>query len=86
MPCAGCPVGHCPGMTDELRSQILSALDALESPAATADAMVKALTVLDTICVQQGRVLPGDLAHYLQRRSYAKARAALADPGMGHVC
>ena len=68
-------------MTETLRIRILDTLDALERPGAPASAMGSALRELDRIVADASAPLPGDLRHYLSRRSYAKARIFLAGSG-----
>lgn len=73
-----------PSMNDSLRNRILCALDLLDAPGSSREAMTGALRELDRVVVESASELPGDLAHCLSRRSYAKARACLADPGRPH--
>lgn len=49
----------------------------LESLIVKKERIRESLTALDAIAADKSRELPGDLAHYLQRRSYEKAWAWL---------
>lgn len=64
-----------------LRLRILEKLAAVESPSTPAPVMLEALRELDAIVKAPESGLPGDLHHYLSRRSYAKARMFLENLG-----
>jgi hypothetical protein len=71
---------------DPVRIQrIRQALEALTSPGVAKEALLESLKVLDTEVSQVNSGLPGDLDHYLRRRSYEKALAFLngGTPGAG---
>ena len=74
------------GHMDPARSQrIRQALEALTSPGAGKDAVLESLKVLDAEVSRPDSGLPGDLDHYLRRRSYEKALVFLNGgiPGAG---
>lgn len=74
-----------PDMNDSLRSELSALLAAAESESgATGAGLLAALRALDALVAERGAELPADLAHYLERRSYAKARSALENPDMPH--
>ncbi|MEY4775922.1 MAG: hypothetical protein RL759_435 [Verrucomicrobiota bacterium] len=71
---------------DPVRIQrIRQALEALTSPGVAKEALLESLKVLDSEVSQVNSGLPGDLDHYLRRRSYEKALAFLngGTPGAG---
>ncbi len=71
---------------DPVRIQrIRQALEALTSPGVAKEALLESLKVLDSEVSQVNSGLPGDLDHYLRRRSYEKALAFLngGAPGAG---
>lgn len=68
-------------MNHELRARILEALTKVENPSAPVAEMLAALRELDAIVKERAGEIPGDLAHYLSRRSYAKARLFLSNLG-----
>lgn len=71
---------------DPVRIQrIRQALEALTSPGVAKEALLESLKVLDSEISQANSGLPGDLDHYLRRRSYEKALAFLngGTPGAG---
>jgi len=74
------------GHMDPVRSQrIRQALEALTSPGVGKDAVLESLKVLDAEVQARDSGLPGDLDHYLRRRSYEKALVFLngGTPGAG---
>ncbi|MEI6247780.1 MAG: hypothetical protein WCP67_04495 [Verrucomicrobiota bacterium] len=71
---------------DPVRIQrIRQALEALTSPGVAKEALLESLKVLDSEVSQANSGLPGDLDHYLRRRSYEKALVFLngGTPGAG---
>ena len=71
---------------DPVRIQrIRQALEALTSPGVRKEALLESLQVLDTEVSLANSGLPGDLDHYLRRRSYEKALVFLngGAPGAG---
>jgi len=71
---------------DPVRIQrIRQALEALTSPGVAKEALLESLKVLDTEVSLANSGLPGDLDHYLRRRSYEKALVFLngGTPGAG---
>lgn len=68
-------------MNNALRTRILSALAKVEAPSSPAAEMLAALRELDAVVKEAPGGIPGDLAHYLSRRSYAKARMFLENTG-----
>lgn len=64
-----------------LRVYILERLAAVDEPSTPAPAMLAALRELDALSKDPASALPGDLHHYLSRRSYAKARMFLENLG-----
>jgi hypothetical protein len=71
---------------DPVRIQrIRQALEALTSPEVGKEALLESLKVLDTEVSLANSGLPGDLDHYLRRRSYEKALVFLngGAPGAG---
>jgi hypothetical protein len=71
---------------DPVRIQrIRQALEALTSPGVAKEALLESLKVLDTEVSLANSGLPGDLDHYLRRRSYEKALVFLngGAPGAG---
>lgn len=68
-------------MDASLRGYILERLASLESPATSVPAMRVVLRELDAVTQDRTLALPGDLHHYLSRRSYAKARMFLENLG-----
>ncbi len=73
-----------PVMNDSLRSEISALLAVAESASAGGAGLLAALRSLDALVARRRSELPADLTHYLERRSYAKARAALDNPDMPH--
>ena len=74
------------GHMDPARSQrIRAALEALTSPGVGKEAVLESLKVLDAEVQAPESGLPGDLDHYLRRRSYEKALVFLNGgiPGAG---
>gem|GEM_PF-353546 len=74
------------GTMDPVRIQrIRQALEALTSPGVAKEALLESLKVLDSEVSQANSGLPGDLDHYLRRRSYEKALVFLngGTPGAG---
>jgi hypothetical protein len=74
------------GPMDPVRIQrIRQALEALTSPGVGKEALLESLKVLDGEVSQANSGLPGDLDHYLRRRSYEKALVYLngGAPGAG---
>jgi len=59
-------------MSEQIRSALAVVLGKTESPAMP---MHEALAQLDAIAADKSLELPGEMRHYLQRRSYAKAWA-----------
>jgi len=59
------------------RRRILEALRRLAAPSPSKDAVMAAVKLLDDELRAPGEALPGDLDHYLRRRSYEKALAYL---------
>jgi hypothetical protein len=73
---------------DPVRTQrIRQALEALTSPGVGKEGVLESLKVLDAEVSQPDSGLPGDLDHYLRRRSYEKALVFLngGTPGAG-IC
>jgi len=71
---------------DPVRIQrIRQALEALTSPGVAKEALLESLKVLDSEVSLANSGLPGDLDHYLRRRSYEKALVFLngGTPGAG---
>ena len=71
---------------DPVRIQrIRQALEALTSPGVAKEALLESIKVLDTEVSLANSGLPGDLDHYLRRRSYEKALVFLngGAPGAG---
>ncbi len=71
---------------DPVRIQrIRQALEALTSPGVEKEALLESLKVLDSEVSLANSGLPGDLDHYLRRRSYEKALVFLngGAPGAG---
>ena len=71
---------------DPVRIQrIRQALEALTSPGVAKEALLESLKVLDSEVSLANSGLPGDLDHYLRRRSYEKALVFLngGAPGAG---
>lgn len=68
-------------MNHELRALLAETLAKVDNPSTPAADMLAALRELDALA--RGRVgeIPGDLHHYLSRRSYAKARMFLESLG-----
>ena len=74
------------GQMDPVRRQrILEALQALSQPGLPKDGLLACMKVLDAEVAAQDSGLPGDLDHYLRRRSYEKALVFLdgGTPGAG---
>ncbi len=67
------------------RQRIRQALEALTSPGVGKEALLESLRVLDAEVSAKDSGLPGDLDHYLRRRSYEKALVYLGggQPGAG---
>lgn len=67
------------------RQRIRQALEALTSPGVGKEALLESLKVLDAEVLAKDSGLPGDLDHYLRKRSYEKALVYLAggQPGAG---
>lgn len=59
------------------RQRILDALRRLSAPSPSKDAVLADVKLLDEELRAPGEPLPGDLDHYLRRRSYEKALAFL---------
>ncbi|MFM7208883.1 MAG: hypothetical protein ACKOY8_03590 [Verrucomicrobiota bacterium] len=59
------------------RQRILEALRRLDAPSPSKDAVLADVKLLDDELRAPGEALPGDLDHYLRRRSYGKALAYL---------
>jgi hypothetical protein len=70
-------------MNHELRVRIMESLSKVEDASVPAADMLGALRELDAIVKGASGEIPGDLAHYLSRRSYAKARLFLE--GLGPI-
>jgi hypothetical protein len=71
---------------DPVRTQrIRQALEALTSPGVGKEGVLESLKVLDAEVADAQSGLPGDLDHYLRRRSYEKALVFLngGTPGAG---
>lgn len=66
-------------MTEEVRIRILNTLASAVRPGVPVPAMLAALRELDVVAADAS--LPGDLRHYLSRRSYDKARLFLENSG-----
>ncbi len=67
------------GHMDPVRAQrIRQALEALTSPGVGKEAVLESLKALDAEVSRPDSGLPGDLDHYLRRRSYEKALVFLA--------
>jgi len=66
-------------------SRIREALTALARPGVGKEALLEAIRLLDAEVASADSGLPGDLDHYLRRRSYEKALVFLdgGTPGAG---
>ena len=74
------------GQMDPVRRQrILETLQALTQPGLPKDGLLACMQVLDAEVAAPESGLPGDLDHYLRRRSYEKALVFLqgGTPGAG---
>ncbi len=72
-------------MDPDRRHRIREALLALTLPGVGKQALLESIRVLDAEVAQPASGLPGDLDHYLRRRSYEKALVFLdgGTPGAG---
>ncbi len=68
-------------MNPTLCVRISESLAGAENPSATPAQVLAALRELDAIVKSHAAEIPGDLHHYLSRRSYAKARMFLENLG-----
>ena len=75
----------CGPMDPVRRQRILEALQALSQPGLPKDGLLACMKVLDAEVAAPDSGLPGDLDHYLRRRSYEKALVYLqgGTPGAG---
>jgi len=74
------------GQMDPVRRQrILETLQSLAQPGLAKEGLLECMRVLDAEVVAPESGLPGDLDHYLRRRSYEKALVFLqgGTPGAG---
>ena len=84
--CPAGPKAFIIGHMDPVRTQrIRQALEALTSPGVGKEGVLESLKVLDAEVADAQSGLPGDLDHYLRRRSYEKALVFLngGTPGAG---
>jgi len=72
---------HPRGVNGELRIRILHTLERLAAPDLPPRDMPGILRELDALAGDPASDIPGDLRHYLCRRSYEKARLFLAASG-----
>jgi len=72
-------------MDSDRRQRIREALLALTRPGVGKEAVLESIRALDAEVAQPTSGLPGDLDHYLRRRSYEKALVFLegGKPGAG---
>lgn len=80
MRCEEAP-GHFVSMNPELMDLVKKNLDRVEDSSSPPALMLASLRELDRLVSESGAAMPGDLAHYLSRRSYAKARLFLFGAG-----
>lgn len=70
-------------MDESLKNRVAACLARVERGAGGAE-LLAALRELDEIAAGRKSELPSDLAHYLEKRSYAKAAAWLKYPDLKH--
>ena len=82
---AGPPRDYLSGMDKARMLRIREALERLASPSPSREAVLADLRLLDEELKSSEGPLPGDLDHYLRRRSYEKALVYLngGAPGAG---